>query len=429
MKKIITLFLVLLYLSAPVYAEERYTFETSKDTKLKNVLFGIARQANRDIVVNIKGDEQVLVALNNITVEEAFDILSKSYNFNWTVDDSNRIIVAPPDSMTESKRFILKCATLENVKKELLNFVPDAKITINPEYNAISVEGTNYVIQKAEKKIREIDVPVDRFMVVSQMIEVSRNDMLKIGFQYTTPGYDNSVRPFKAQFTVTSNLNQEFNNGNVIARPTITTVNGVKATMLVGDKVPYFSSTSTNGTVSTEVKFEEVGAKLEVTPYLNDREKQTITMDLDTTVSSVSKWITSGSMTAPQIATRTAKTKIRVASGDSIVIGGLIRQSDIDNLVGIPGLMDLPILGKLFQYRNKSKENTEVFIVITPYLLNDDTDSAAMQKILRDNNSNKKVDDKKEKGKDILIKKEPAPTTKEPVKKEEKPVEIKPYAA
>ncbi|MGL5513461.1 MAG: type II secretion system protein GspD, partial [Sporomusa sp.] len=257
-------------------------------------------------------------------------------------------------------------------------------IRINPEYNSITVDGTPGIIHKAEDVIAKLDQPVEQIFIMAQMIEVNRKDSLKLGFQYTLPGYDNSAQPFRAQFTVTSAGERSFDNGTVLARPAVTTFNGLEATLHMGDQVPVIkSNTATTGTVESNVTFEEVGAKLKVTPFVNDKEKKIITLTLEPSISSVVKWITSGSVTAPQISTRTAKTKVRVKSGDNIVIGGLMRQADIENLKGIPGLMKLPILGKLFQYKEKSKEQTEVFFIVTPYLLDDDTTLENFQKMLR----------------------------------------------
>lgn len=391
MKKImlLLLFTVIVSISAgtATFAEEnQYDFTFSKGTTLNTALYSIAYRADREIIINVNTDKLVTMNLTGKSVDEAMDLLSKAYNFNWTIDN-NTIIITPADYNTQMKRFILKNATLKLVKEELSSFVPEDKIRINPEYNSISVDSTPAVLQKVEKIITALDKPVDQIFIMAQMIEITRSDSLKLGFQYTLPNYDNSVKPFRAQFTVTSNALKEIDNGRVLARPAVTTFNGQEASLLMGDQVPVIqSSTASNGTTDATVTFQEVGAKLKVTPYINDKENKLITLELEPSISAVSKWITSGSTTAPQISTRQAKTKVRVKSGDNIVIGGLMRQSDIENLKGIPGLMNLPILGKLFQYKEKSKEQTEVFFIVTPYILDDETTIETLQTILKKGN-------------------------------------------
>jgi type IV pilus assembly protein PilQ len=385
MKRITILLLLLLFITTGAYAEEEhYNFEFAKGTTLNTALYSIAYRGGREIVVNIDADKLVTMNLYQKSVDEAMDLLSKAYNFNWAIDN-NTILITPADSNTQMKRFTLKNADLKLVKEELLSFVPENKLRINPEYNSISVDGTPAMLQKVKNTIAQLDAPVEQIFIMAQMIEITRTDSLKLGFEYTLPGYDNSVQPFRAQFTVTSNGLKSIDNGRILARPAITTFNGQEASLLMGDQVPVIqSSTANNGTTDSSVTFQDVGAKLKVTPYVNDKENKIITLNLEPSFSTVAKWITSGSVTAPQISTRQAKTKVRVKSGESIVIGGLMRQSDIESLKGIPGLMKLPILGKLFQSREKSKEQSEVFFVVTPYLLDDSTTLETLQKMVKD---------------------------------------------
>lgn len=396
MRRTILLLLLVLVISTSAYAEEnRYTFSFPRDTTLQVALQSIAARDGRQIIVNVEKDKLVNLTLYEKTVDEALDLLSKTYDFNWIIEN-NTILVTPADSLTNFKntqvqRFTLKNADMNKVKEELLSFVPEAKIKMNANYNSLTIDGTPAMLQKVKNTIAQLDIPVERIFIMSQMIEVNRSKALNLGFQYTLPGYDNSTQPFRAQFTVTSNALKTFDNGTLLARPAVTTLNGEEATLLMGDQVPVIqSSTANNGTTDSSVTFQPVGASMKVTPFVNDKEKKLITLNIDTNYSSVVKMITSGSVTAPQISTRQAKTKVQVKSGENIVIGGLMRQQDIENLKGIPGLMNLPILGKLFSYKEKSKEQSEVFFILTPYLLDDDTTLESLQKMVREGKTEKK---------------------------------------
>ena len=83
---------------------------------------------------------------------------------------------------------------------------------------------------------------------------------------------------------------------------------------------------------------------------------------------------------APQISTRKANTVVTLQNGQSFVIGGLMTKSELDNLSGIPGLMNLPILGELFKRHSKSYSYSEVFIMITPYIVTDGIDPQRLRK-------------------------------------------------
>lgn len=374
MKKSILLLLVMVFcITGSVSAQERFNFDC-RDTKLTDTIYSLARRAGMGVVVNGKlSNETVFMTLPNVTVEEALNELADTFNFNWVIEN-DRIKVSPSDTMTQTKRFIVKYAKVEEVKKELMALnIPEQNIFVHANYNSISVDGTPYLLKKAEQRIAEVDVPQLQVYLMAQMIQISRDKANQIGFQFPVlPTYDSTISPFDPQLTVTTTANRLINNGNVLARPFTTTLNGQEATVFMGGRVPIFSSsTNSNGGKDTTITWEEIGIKLSATPVVNDIESETITLKLKPSVKSVDQWISTDSVKAPQIGTREAETEVRIKSGKSIVIGGLIRKSDILNLKGIPGLMDIPVLGKLFRYYDRSKENSEVFILVTPYLLKD----------------------------------------------------------
>ena len=94
-------------------------------------------------------------------------------------------------------------------------------------------------------------------------------------------------------------------------------------------------------------------------------------MQVKPTISAISEWSESGNNRAPVIATREAETILRVRSGETILLGGLLKEEEIDNIKQIPFLSKLPILGELFKSRSKSKKNTEIVIAITPTIIPD----------------------------------------------------------
>lgn len=430
MKKVICLLLLITVMVFPfqVFAQElqRYDFDC-KDTKLTDTLYAIANRAGKGVVINGTLPDTVLTTLPQVTVNEALTLLSKAFNFNWTIDN-NVIIVTPSNVMTQTKLFKINYANLDQIQKEFISLnIPEKNIHVNPNYNTVSIDGTSYMIEKVEKRLAELDVPVPQIYVVAQVVEVNRNDALKIGFNYSLPGYDNSVKPFRPQYTITSSAEKIIGSGNILARPSVTTLNGQKASVLMGSQVPVFSSTTnSNGYKDTTVIFKDVGVKLDVIPTINNIDKKLITLEFLPSVSSIEKWITTNSVTAPQIATREADTMVRIESGKTIIIGGLINQSVIESLAGIPGLMKIPFLGKLFQLKNRIKEQSEVFILVTPYLLNDEDDATAIRNVSRQNDS-KIADSAIEKLVDqvINIPKAPIPdnsineSTLEPIKSEE----------
>lgn len=150
-------------------------------------------------------------------------------------------------------------------------------------------------------------------------------------------------------------------------------LNGQEGMVNFGEQVPVMGTTSTSTSTEVSVEYKDVGTKLTITPSINTDDGE-ITLKIGTEVSNITKYVKQGQVSAPQISTRQATTSAHLRSGQSFVIGGLMSVQDLDNLSGIPGLMDLPILGELFKYHTHSKSYAEVYIMITPYIVTNDID-------------------------------------------------------
>ena len=337
--------------------------------RLGPALYALASRADLDIIVNPKLDGTVIARLTGKTVLEAFELLSRANNFNWIVE-GNTIIATPGDIGSQTKSFPVPHGDLEYASKQLQTFVPINKIAVNPEYGTISVNGTPMTLALVEKKLGEFIKPITQVHIQAQFVEVSKGASNTMGLGFAWGTYSGSWPPV---YAVTLNADGLRGKGKMLSRPSLTTFNGREAKISMGDKVPVFSTnTVSGGTASTAVEYKDIGMFLTVTPRVNESlesDEKMITLKLKPSVSAITKWIQSGTNKAPQIATRDAETMVRVASGSTIIIGGLMREEELQNLIGIPGLMDLPILGALFRTTVKSKEKTEIFILVTPTIL------------------------------------------------------------
>ena len=152
----------------------------------------------------------------------------------------------------------------------------------------------------------------------------------------------------------------------------VLTKNGEKCSIVFGDRVPIFKSTTSTSSTEVTVEYEQVGTTLEIQPIINKNNE--VSMNIHGVISNISGYETMGNTKAPQISNREISTAARVHSGQSLVIGGLMSETDMDALSGIPGLMNLPIIGELFKFHSKSKSYAEVFIMITPYIVDDSID-------------------------------------------------------
>lgn len=382
MKKLTVVFLIAVFLLVPSFgaqassvdrlAELRIDTDTDiMGARLGPALYALAARADMDIIVNSKLDGTVIARLTGKTVMEALDLLARANNFNWTVEGTT-IICTPADIGSQTKSFPVLHGDLEYASRQLQTFIPKNKLAINEEYGTITVNGTPAMLSQVERKLAEFQRPVAQVHIQAQMIELSKSESEKLGLGFTWGDYSGTWPPV---YAVTANTEGTRGKGKLLSRPSLTTFNGREAKIAMGEKVPVFSTnTVAGGTTSTAVEYKDVGMYLTVTPRINradDSETGMVTLKLKPEVSAITKWVTSGNNKAPQISKREAETTVRVASGSTIIIGGLMKDDEIRNLIGIPYLMDLPILGNLFKTYTNSREKTEIFILVTPTILDD----------------------------------------------------------
>lgn len=157
--------------------------------------------------------------------------------------------------------------------------------------------------------------------------------------------------------------------GEILSQPSILAVTGQKATIHVGEDVPVPKVREQPQGTFTEIQFEPVGVKLEVTPQIIAQEN--IVLLLNPEVSFVIEFILLGqsAVVAPRISKRDAGTQISVRDGQTVVIGGLIATQENTDEVKFPVLGDIPVLGAAFKSYRKRATRTEVFFFVTPKII------------------------------------------------------------
>ncbi|MCA1925909.1 MAG: type II and III secretion system protein, partial [Thiobacillus sp.] len=165
------------------------------------------------------------------------------------------------------------------------------------------------------------------------------------------------------------NVKKEDSDVNILANPRIRVKNREKAKIHIGDKVPVITSNTTStGVVSESVSYLDVGLKLDVEPNVLMRDDVQIRVGLE--VSNIVREIRSNSGTLTyQIGTRNAGTTLRLKDGETQVLAGLISDEDRSAASRVPGLGDLPLIGRLFSSQRDERNKTEIVLLITPRVL------------------------------------------------------------
>ena len=191
------------------------------------------------------------------------------------------------------------------------------------------------------------------------------------GFSYTVT---NSAGAVKAVL----NALAEESLINVISTPSVLVLDNHTAAIHVGDQQPIQSqSTVTNGgNVQNSITYKDTGVKLQVTPSVNDG--GLVTLDIDQSVTDVGP--VDAATRQRSFLERNVSSRVAVRSGESVVLGGLIRDNETEGKSGVPLLMNIPVVGSLFSTTTTASTRTELLIFITPRVMENEQD-------LRDLNS------------------------------------------
>lgn len=164
----------------------------------------------------------------------------------------------------------------------------------------------------------------------------------------------------------------------ILSRPSITTLSGKTANILIGGRIPVPISDG-NGNVS--VDWREYGIRLNIEPKVDSEDKITSKVHAEVSTLDKASSVKIDSYSIPGILSREADTEVNVHSGMTMVIGGLINSEDSKSISKIPLLGDLPIIGRFFQHTSKSRDKRELIILITPTLVSDDTPAPMSQRM------------------------------------------------
>jgi general secretion pathway protein D len=164
---------------------------------------------------------------------------------------------------------------------------------------------------------------------------------------------------------------------SILSTPQLLTLNNEDAEINVGKNVPYITRSDTSATVPGQVygqsyEYKDVGIALKITPHIN--EDQFVRLKIDQQVTK----LTGDQTSTPTTLKRTAKTTVVIKDKETVVIGGLIDDSTSADTYQVPCLGDIPFLGWLFKTRGTSGEKSNLFVFITPYIVRNQAEAAAL---------------------------------------------------
>lgn len=378
-------------------AERRPVSLDFRDASLRTVLDVVSRNSGINFILDkeVPNDARVTVLLRSAPVDEVIDLLTSTYQLAKKVIDANTVFIYPntADKQREHQEQVVKVFYLANGDAKgaagfLKSMLKMREPFVDERSNMLAIRESAETVRIAERLIALFDSGEPEVLLEVEVLEIRTSRLTELGVKFPDSFSLNVLAPVDQKALtlgnagdvdrnrigltvggVTVNLRRDTGDFNTLANPRIRVKNKEKARILIGDKVPVITTTTgTGGFVSDSVSYIDVGLKLDVELAVYADDEVAIKVALE--VSSLAREIktNSGSL-AYQIGTRNASTLLRLRDGETQLLAGLISAEDRNDAGRVPGLGDLPVLGRLFSSHRDSSQRTELVLSVTPRIV------------------------------------------------------------
>jgi len=375
-----------------------------RDASSRDVFLTIARFAEISLTFDPTFREApITVDLRNATLDDALNAVAGATRTFFRVTAPRTITVIPDNAAKRReyeeevvRTFYLSNADLKETM-DLLRLVIDLRrIAPTTATNALTIKDTPERIAAASRVITAIDKARPEVIIDVELMEVDRSRLLEYGLQLASPaspGLNGSVgldtgttgtltlqklRNLTQSDVLLANLPALYyrllktdTNSRTLANPQLRTSEGLAATARFGERVPIpitqFAPIATGGTPQqpiTSFTYENIGVNIDIKPRTHHDDD--VTLELKIGVSSLSG---TGFGGLPTFGNREINTTIRLRDGETNMLAGLIRDDERQSLDGIPGLTDIPVVGRIFGHTNKTTDQTDIILTLTPHII------------------------------------------------------------
>ena len=364
------------------------------------VLTALAKWADLNITFDPAfREERLTLDLRNVSIADALASVTATTRTFYRVT-AQRTITIIPDTPAKRREyeeqvvqtFYVSNADLKEVIDMLRIVVDIRRISLMTNVNAVSITDTPERVAAAGQLIRAIDKARPEVIINVELLEVDRTRLREYGLQIASPGADGisgSADANRDDLTLRSlrNLTQSdvFVSGipglyyrllkndeatRTLANPQLRTSEGIKAEARFGERVPItvttFAPIATGGINQQPISsyvYENIGVNIDITPRTHHNDD--VSLALTVKVSNVS-----GALNGlPTFGNREISTTIRLKDGETSMLGGLIRDEERVRLAGIPGLSDLPFIGRVFAQNRKETLESDIILTLTPHIV------------------------------------------------------------
>jgi len=417
------LIIVLFFMTNRIYAQTLPKFAQNstisinlKEASINNVLKILGSKTGIQFVADPAiQNRRITVNLNDVFPDEAISVIMESNGLGYRSIEGVDVYMVSDLSKIMARTVVkrVSCQFAEAVKlRDILNKIVTpgiGAVLADERTNSLIIKENPEVIDGLEELISELDKPTPQVYIQAAIAEISltKNNEAGLEWLWKDPNLasssdrvgtrfdlrqtkssgsesqsqytDGEGNPFPFALPIGQGLGigiinvhidavlrsiQTDYNLNILSRPHLVTLDNQEASIEVGDQIPY-KVLSQYGITSYE--FKSATVKLLIKPHINN--DRTITIEIKQNADFQNGQTPDG---VPIIATRKASTQVKVGNGKTIIIGGLMRDSDVQTISKVPILGSIPVLGALFRSKINKKEKTELVIFITPRIMSDD---------------------------------------------------------
>ena len=407
--------------SAPANKGPRYSGQKISlvfdNIDVRSVLQLIGDVSGMNILASNDVKGEITLRLIDVPWDQALDLVMETANLG-KMQEGNVIRIMPiekirereqafykirkeevDEGVLETRAFSLSYSKVDDAKKFLGDIISQrGSVIADPRNKQLIVKDVPSVLAQVAEMIKRIDRPERQVMIEARIVEANTNFARSLGVKWnfdstekmengdlqnlavglggafvipvTTPAAAGAAASI-AFGALDGNIDVDLRlsaleaqgEGKIVSTPRVTTLNGQKAVISQGTKVPY-TTTSQEG---TNIQFENAELKLDVTPEINP--DGSVILDIKASNSAVGTIYQTSNGETPSIDEKKAETKVLVRNGQTTVIGGIFVENERESNSGVPLLKDIPFLGHLFKSTTTQKERRELLIFITPRIL------------------------------------------------------------
>ncbi|MFP4013110.1 MAG: hypothetical protein ACLFVQ_03420 [Chitinispirillaceae bacterium] len=381
---------------------------------LEDIVKAIAEQGDVEIITYGSIKSEVNARINNAPLTEALALLLGGTRFTFVQRD-NVILIGDRNTATPSGQALSKSELIhlrhikaDNIPSILPKDIPPTNVRVIKEQNALLISGTSEDIVAAREFLNTIDIPTPQVSIDAVIVEYKDNLDQEMGLKYgsskdlkdqsyartpspETPvskGSSNTEIGISGKYlkellkrylpigdqTITDHIDENFflalkllenqNKAKVLAQPSILTLNGNKASIDVSETQYYKVTTGTAENYTIRFQPIKFGIQLDITPWISQSGQ--ITAEITPVVSNSDKTNDEG---YPNVSSRSLTTTVRLNDGETLILGGLIKNQESEYKYKVPLLGDIPIIGALFRHSGKTRSKSNLVVYITPRIV------------------------------------------------------------